>query len=298
MRWLIGLTAAASLAALIWLFALGGMVDVARWAAAGQREAQNALATALRALRAGEAGAWLSLMTVCAAYGFFHAAGPGHGKLVIGGYGAAERVSLRFLTVLALASSLAQAGTAILLVAVGASIFGLGREAMTQTAEAILAPASYAAIAFVGCWLTLRGVRKLMVKPHHHDHDHDHHHHDHSCGHAHGPSIEDVAGIQSWRDAVGVVAAVAVRPCTGAVFLLILCFGFGIPLAGIAGALVMGLGTAGLTILVAIAAVSMRETVLAPLQGTTAARAMAAIEIGAGLFVALVGASLAMRFLG
>ena len=79
---------------------------------------------------------------------------------------------------------------------------------------------------------------------------------------------------------------------------MILCFGFGIPWAGIAGALVMGIGTASVTILVAIASVSLRESALAPLQGQSMVRAMAAIEMMAGAGVAVIALSIAVRLLG
>ncbi|WP_299623404.1 hypothetical protein [uncultured Tateyamaria sp.] len=283
---------------LVWLFGMGGIGDISRWAAAEQREAQNALAAGLRAVRADEPRAWFALMGVCAAYGFFHAAGPGHGKLVIGGYGAAARVTAWRLSWMAVAASLAQALAAIVLVGVGALLLGWGRAEMTETAEQVLAPASYAAIALVGLWLVVRGVRRALTVPKHaHDHDIDADGHCHSCGHAHGPSVEQAENVNSWRDAAAIIASIAIRPCTGAVFLLILCFGLGIPLAGIAGALVMGLGTASVTVLVALAAVGTRRTALAGWSGSGALRAMALIEVVAGGLIALIAIALVLPFL-
>ena len=280
---------------LLWLFGLGGMDLISHWAALQQREAQTALAAGLRAVRAGEPGAWITLMGVCASYGFFHAAGPGHGKLLIGGYGAAARVTALRLSTLAVISSLAQALTAIVLVGAGALVLGWSRARMTDTAEQVLAPASYGAIAMVGVWLAWRGLRRVrsvraaaVVAE------------DgtcHSCGHAHGPSVDQVAGLTSWRDAVVIVVSVAMRPCTGAVFLLILCFGLGIPLAGIVGAMVMGLGTASVTVLVAILAVGTRRSALAGWSGSGAVRAIALIEIVAGAVIAVIAATLLAPFL-
>jgi len=299
---------------LLWLFGFGGMADLSRWANGQQRETQNALAQGLRAVRAGEAGAWATLMGLCAAYGFFHAVGPGHGKLVIGGYGAAARVTAWRLSGLALASSLAQALAAILLVGAGALILGWSRTQMTDAADKILAPASYIAIALVGAWLLIRGARRayatVAVQSHAHAHAHDGHSHGHThahsidehgncetCGHAHAPTVEQVEAVTSWRDAAAIVFSIAIRPCTGAVFLLILCFALGIPAAGIAGALVMGLGTASVTILVAVAAVSARTSVLAGFSGEGAVRAMALIEVVAGGLIALVAVALALPLL-
>ena len=290
----VGLAAIAALA--IWLWPMGGMADVTRWAAVGQRDAQNALAGALRAVRAGDAGAWALLLGLCFAYGFFHAAGPGHGKLVIGGYGVARRVSALRLGALAIASSLAQAATAVLLVYSGVWILGMGREALTGAAETLFAPLSYGAIALVGVWLLLRGIKRFRTVRHV-GHEKDAHGNCHTCGHKHAPTPEDVNDITTWRDAVVLIGAIAIRPCTGALFVLILTWQMGIAAAGIAGAFAMGLGTASVTLAVAFAATFLREGTLAQMQGTTALRAMAVLEMLAGAVVATLAVQILLRLI-
>ena len=280
---------------LLWLFGLGGMDLISHWAALQQREAQTALAAGLRAVRAGEPGAWITLMGVCASYGFFHAAGPGHGKLLIGGYGAAARVTALRLSTLAVISSLAQALTAIMLVGAGALVLGWSRARMTDTAEQVLAPASYGAIAMVGVWLAWRGLRRVRSVGLQRQWP--------RMGHVTVAAMPTVPAwirslsLTSWRDAVVIVVSVAMRPCTGAVFLLILCFGLGIPLAGIVGAMVMGLGTASVTVLVAILAVGTRRSALAGWSGSGAVRAIALIEIVAGAVIAVIATTLLAPFL-
>lgn len=292
-----------------WLWAMGGITMLERWAAEGQRDAQNAMAGMLRRLRAGEGAALAGLMGFCFAYGFFHAAGPGHGKVLIGGYGLGRRVPMGRLAGLAVASSLAQAATAVVLVYAGVFVLDWSRERMVNTAEAWLAPLSYVMIGLVGLWLLLRGTRKLWAQrvmaaaSDHPAHDHPHaHSHDHShsvcadCGHKHGPTMEEAAEVRSVRDALVLIGAVAVRPCTGALFLLILTWRMGIDLAGIAGAFVMGLGTASVTVLVAVLSVTARESALAQIAGGPAtARALSLIEITAGALVVVVATQLFTR---
>ncbi|MEX0305294.1 MAG: nickel/cobalt transporter [Leisingera sp.] len=308
--------AALGVAALaVWLWGFGGSGAVSAWAAEGQREAQNAMARGLRALRAGEPGALMALLSLCFAYGFFHAAGPGHGKLVIGGYGMGKPVALTRLAGLALASSLAQAATAVGLVSGGLLLLDWGREQLASAAEDVLAPVSYGLIALLGLWLLLRGLRRLLASRavpaadhaghHHHGDSQGHHHHGHdhedgvcaSCGHRHGPTMEEAASVHTLRDALAIVGAVALRPCTGAVFLLLLTWRMGVLWAGIAGAFAMGLGTATVTVAVAAAAVTMRKGALAQMEGTGALRAAAVLEILAGAVVAVLATQIMLRAL-
>jgi len=289
----------------VWL--LGGFGPLQVWVLEQQRQVQNALAGAVRAIKGGQPGAVLGLLSVCFAYGFLHAAGPGHGKLVIGGYGMARRVPFGRLAGVALASSLAQAAVAVGLVYAVVALLGLGRSQAEGLAEQVMAPLGTLMVAGVGLWLVWRGVAGLRAQgaqasgSHHHHHAHEDHHdhapHSHgavcdTCGHAHGPTVEEVRHLTGWRDTLALVAGIAMRPCSGALFLLILTWQLGIASAGIVGTFAMGLGTAMVTIGVAAMAVWAREGALASLPGQGAARFLPWFEIIAGLVVAVAALSL------
>jgi len=224
-----------------------------RWAASEQREFQNAMAQALRAVRAGERAALLTLCTATAGYGVVHAIGPGHGKVLIGGAALASGATFRRLASLTVLSSLAQAGTAILLV--GLLVFALRLNATDAAdfTETWLAPLSAVAIALIGFVLVLRGLlalhrRRGRAKG---EATHDHDYKACSCGHAHGPTVEEVHSLNSMREALAIVASIAIRPCTGALFVLVIAARFDAFGAGTLAVLAMALGTAATTLTIA-----------------------------------------------
>lgn len=287
----------------LWWLA-GGFDALLRTAVAAQREAQDALAGAVRAIRAGQPGAVLGLLGVSFTYGVLHAVGPGHGKALIGAYGLARRVPVLRLSVLALVSSLAQAAVAVALVYGAVAVLGLTRQAATGLAEGAVPIIGNLMIAGLGLWLLARGIaglrrwRRETGHDHHHDH---HHHHDHGpdcgCGHAHGPSVEQVEQLTGWRDAALLVAGIALRPCSGALFLLILTWQLGIGAAGVAGAFAMGLGVALVTVAVAALAGWAREGTLQRLSGGVLARALPLAEVLFGAVILTAGLVLVWRAL-
>ena len=127
--------------------------NLGAWAMDQQRAFQNQMAGAVRALRAGDTGAYAALLAGAGAYGFVHALGPGHGKYLIGGVGLGTSVQASKLLIIAFISSVMQALWAICLVYGGLSLFALSVSQMTTLAEDVFAPVSYLAIASVGAIL-------------------------------------------------------------------------------------------------------------------------------------------------
>ena len=287
----------------LWVLQNPGLMH---WAVSQQRAFQNVMADGIFGLKTGSPGAWGLLLGAAASYGFVHALGPGHGKYLIGGVGLGAQVSHLRLSALALASSLAQALWAILLVYGGFFLLEATAERLTDVTEDYLAPLSYAAIGIIGVALVWRGLRALLRRPsarhrhaHPQDHDHTHAHaHDHDdCGCAgHGPTPEQAAAAHSLRDAALLVASIAVRPCTGAVFLLVIAWQMDIRFAGALAVIVMGLGTAALTTLVALSSVSARQVALAsPASLQRLHIALPALQIVAGIAIAAMSLDLLMH---
>ncbi|WP_209099122.1 hypothetical protein [Shimia sp. R10_1] len=248
------------------------------------------MATTIRALKMGDPGAYAALLSATAAYGFVHALGPGHGKYLVGGVGLASAISPTRLVGLAFVSSIAQSLWAIVLVYGGFLLLETGAHQMTGWAENILAPMSYIAISCVGLALIFRGVKALPKTTHAHaGHHHSSPHSDAcGCGHAHGPTPEQAANITSLKEGTLLVLSIAIRPCTGAIFLLVIAWQMDFKFAGALAVVVMGLGTAALTGIVALSSTSLRRlTLRASGSVTTIASAFPALQIIGGTLIVL-----------
>jgi ABC-type nickel/cobalt efflux system permease component RcnA len=169
-------------------------------------------------------------------------------------------------------------------------------------------------------------MRALQAKPapamaavHHHDHDHGHHHHDHDhdhdhhhhhahghdhvhdehCGHSHGPTPDQLAGPGGWQRGLGAIFAVGMRPCSGAILVLVFALAQGLFWAGIAATFVMGLGTAITVATIAVMAVSAKGLARRLSAGSEGSGAliMRGIEFGAAGLVLLFGLGLLFGYL-
>ena len=138
---------------------------------------------------------------------------------------------------------------------------------------------------------------------HRHDgHGHDHvqgHVHDEHCGHSHGPVPSELAGPGGWRRGLGAIFAVGLRPCSGAILVLVFALAQGMFWAGIAATLVMGLGTAITVATIAVLAVSAKD-LARRLSGASeggGVLVMRGLEFGAAGLVLLFGVGLLFGYL-
>lgn len=211
-----------------------------------QRDLHRQLAAAVRGLKEGGAAAAALLIGLSLAYGVFHAVGPGHGKAVISAYLLANEQAVRRGVLLAFLASLVQGLSAVALVGVLAVLLGLAGVTVRDSVGT-LETASYALVAAVGLWLLVSLLRRRPHDGHSHGDAHGQGPRHEGCGHHHlpDPALPERPMRRSLLGkAGGLVLAVGIRPCSGAVLVLLFALAHGVFLAGIAATFAMALGTA------------------------------------------------------
>ena len=287
------------------------------------------LATAVRRFKTSDPfSAALMLAAISFAYGVLHAAGPGHGKAVISSYVLADGQTVRRGILLSFMAALIQAISALVLVAVLVLVLrstGLQIKAM----EAWLETLSWGFVTLVGAWLLYYQLRPVFAPAHAHDvmavitmimatttimaivmmariiiaaHDH-HHHHDSSCeACAHMPAPSQLKGDWSWKRAFALAFAVGIRPCTGAILVLVFAIGQGLWWAGVFSTFAMAIGTAITVSALATMAVGSRELAkrLAGSGGSSkwVDRVQLAAGVGGASLVLVLGAVFFLASLG
>lgn len=310
----------------------GGEVGgLAGWILQKQADFYRMMSGAIRAAKADGSAAW-TLLGISFAYGIFHAAGPGHGKAVISSYLVANDETWKRGIVLSFASAILQAFTAIAVVGIAAVLLGATAKAMGDTVR-VIEIVSYALIVLIGLrllWVKGRAFLKLLrpapaAHAHHdhahHDHSHDHHHdhghahshadshsvshahhdhdHDHgdeahAWGHAHAPEPNELTGKHWWKRGLAAIVAVGLRPCSGAIIVLVFALAQGLFWIGVASTFAMGIGTAITVAGIATIAVGARGVASrwAKAKPGTGMLVLRGLETGAALVIVAFGALL------
>lgn len=272
--------------------------QIADW----QRDINRYLAGQLR--DSSDQGGFLAAFTVIAAsfiYGVLHAAGPGHGKLVVASYFTARDAPLRTGILMGGVIAVTQAVVAITMVAILAVLLG-GSQMQIIDRTTLLEVVSYGFILAIGLYMTFGTLTGRATCGHDHgqgdghEEGQGHHHH----GHSHGPdpNAKDtwlartagrVLGPQGEVVAIGMVSGL--RPCTGSILVLLFAVANGVFLLGVVASFMMAAGVAITISALGIGAIVLRQSVAGEDTDNTPLRAFLskALSIGGSLAVALIG---------
>ncbi|MDG2242399.1 MAG: hypothetical protein P8L66_02785 [Rhodospirillaceae bacterium] len=263
--------------------------QVADW----QRQINRYLASQLQATN-DQVGFTAAFTVILASfiYGVLHAAGPGHGKMVVASYFTARDAPLRRGILMGSVIATTQAVVAIVMVAVLALVLqGSQLEIIDRTV--LLEVVSYGLILAIGLYMTYGAATGKATCGH--DHSHDHH------GHSHGP---DPTAKETWlaqkagrwlgpRGEVIVVGMISgVRPCTGSILVLLFAAANGVFILGIVASFMMAAGVAITISALGVGAIVLRRSVAGQAdEETSPARAMLSksLSVAGSLAVALLG---------
>ena len=278
--------------------------SIFRQVAKSQREINNYLARQLR--DASQQGGMTAVVTVILAsfvYGVLHAAGPGHGKMIVASYFTAREAPLRNGIIMGGIIAVTQAIVAILMVTILAmALGGSNLEIMDQTN--LLELVSYGLILCIGLYMLYGALTSKTARDHSHsaedenDEQQDHH------GHSHGPNPNAretwlARRARHWLGPRGELVAIGmvsgVRPCTGSILVLLFAAANGVFLLGIIAALMIAAGVAITISALGLGAIILRQSVAGKDPKTiTPIRALLArcLSVLGSLAVAVLGALL------
>jgi nickel/cobalt transporter (NicO) family protein len=271
-----------------------------------QRDVTERLAREVRAYKEqGTLGPAFAILLISFLYGVFHALGPGHGKMVTTSYFAANRARVAQGLTMSGMIAVIQAMSAIVIVGVLAVALEIGQR-RTVAAVTYIEAASSALILGLGLWIAWGGVVGRGCRHDHgpvghgpvghgpgvpaHDHKHDHAH-DHAHDHGHGHGTAPTASVGSMFSAA---LAAGIRPCTGAILVLLFTLSQGIFEIGVISAFVMSLGVFLVIAAIGVGTILVRRTVATTAKPSTAVANLAhrAAGIGGGLVIVGFGALL------
>ena len=267
-----------------------------------------------------------SLLASSFAYGVFHAAGPGHGKLVLTTYLTTQPSRLRQALELSVGAALLQAIVAISLIAFTSWLLGMtARQA--QSLGIGFERGSFLLVALMGAYLAQKAVRRswqlyrqgqkprtpirrilaplapraeacgahptpglaTFSRPSSAPAC--------GCGHVHAPTPQALAQANDWRSQLGILLSMGMRPCGGALLILILAKVMNHFWLGVLATLAMAAGTALTVASLALISQRARHLTQRLLQGSATSHYRWAllglgVALGGGLLLIGIGISL------
>jgi nickel/cobalt exporter len=303
------------------------------WIFAEQAAFYRSLSGYIRASKDDGAAMW-ALFGISFLYGIFHAVGPGHGKAVISSYLVANEETWRRGVVLSFVAAAIQSVVAVIIVTIAAVLLETTAKTIGWTVHIVEIVSYALIILIGLRLLFVKGRSFVIAlrrfewpeKPvemalapagpglvfqrrdagatscshcdadhgFHCDGDHDPDHHVSAWGHAHGPEPAELGGAGGWRRGLSAVMAVGLRPCSGAIIVLIFALAQYLFWTGVGATLLMGLGTALTVAAIATLAVSARHVAsrIATTQAGWGMLGMRAVEVGASALMITFGALL------
>ncbi|WP_417698149.1 nickel/cobalt transporter [Psychromonas sp.] len=216
----------------------------------------------------------MSLVSLAFIYGILHSLGPGHGKLIVTTYLATHPTKVKISLVLTILSALLQAIVAIVVVSVLLMLFNSTMREVNDEANNLISLSFYSVV-ILGLIVIWRNGKSLIksfysrptpikintIKPiitsvnksqptthvHHHGPDNVC-----GCGHVHFAGAAEINKASSLKEYLAIIFSVGLRPCTGAIMVLLFSNTLGLYWLGIVSAFFMSIGTALTTSSIAV----------------------------------------------
>lgn len=265
----------------LWLMWPSLVISSIQW----QRAVNAQLADLLYEAKAAPWVAGSYLIGFSFIYGMLHSLGPGHGKVIVSTYLATHPTKAKASLVLTVVSALLQALVAVLLVSVLIWGFNASMRVVNDKANMFVV-LSFALVAVVGvliCWKALKNIYRAMRQPQlrvkaiqpltaqpfpsqskmslnahapataiHAVHTTHKASSECGCGHQHVADAQSINNASTLREYAGIIVTIGIRPCTGAIMVLLFSNVVGLYWMGVLSALAMAVGTALTTSLIAI----------------------------------------------
>jgi len=192
--------------------------------------------------------------------------------------------------VLTIVSALMQAVVAILLVSILVFLFNNSMRDVNGKAVQLIS-FSFLIMTILGAIIIIRSLKKLVTS-FRSKQQHEHHEHDgNCCGHKHFASAEEINNATTWQAYAGIIISIGIRPCTGAIMVLLFANAIDIYWLGAVSAFMMAIGTAITTSTIALLTISGKKMINGYLNHNEhkSSNSNTLLQFFGGLFLFLLG---------